>query len=507
MDSSHISLTRVTFQYEGSHSPVFESITVRFARGWTGLVGANGAGKSTLLMLAAGMMAPTGGLAQTVKNTYYLEQRTDTEPGGLVELLFDYQSSAVEIKADLGIAESWHGRWDTLSHGERKRAQIGCALYADPAVLLVDEPGNHLDADSRERLITALRRFDGIGLIVSHDRDMLDALCDSIVFIEPPSVVKRSGTYTSASMERAREMEHARREYAQAKREERRLKKEAVRRREEALRADSLRSKKGLPPRDRDARGKKNLAILTGRDGVAGKLARIMDARLERVSELAASLTPAKSHRLGIWFDVERSGRSFVISLPESTIPLGDGRVLRTPALAVGRSDHIGLTGRNGTGKTTLVRRIMDTHDLSPDRVVYIPQEIDASSSRECLEDVLRLDNRELGMLMTIIRRLNSDPARLFETALPSPGEIRKLLLARGILHRPHLIVMDEPTNHLDLPSIECLEAALADCPIALLLVSHDMRFLSRCVGSRWIFEDEDDGSISVRIGDVRGPV
>lgn len=507
MDSSHISLTRVTFHYEGSHSPVFESITVRFARGWTGLVGANGAGKSTLLMLAAGMMAPTTGAVQTIENAYYLEQRTDTEPRTLAGLLFDYDASAVEIRTGLGITRSWYDRWDTLSQGERKRAQIGCALYAGPAALLVDEPGNHLDAESREWLITALRRFDGVGLIVSHDREMLDALCDSIAFIEPPSVVKRAGTYSSASVERARELEHARREYVQAKREERRLKKEYVRRGEEASRADALRSKKGLAPRDHDARAKKNLARLTGRDGIAGKLARIMDVRLERASDLAASLRPAKDHRLGIWLEGERSGRSFVISLPESAISLGDGRVLRTPALAVGRNEHIGLTGRNGTGKTTLVRRIMDTHELSPDRVIYIPQEIDASSSRECLEDVLRLDNRELGMLMTIIRRLNSDPARLFETALPSPGEIRKLLLARGILHRPHLIVMDEPTNHLDLPSIECLEAALADCPIALLLVSHDMRFLSRCVGSRWIFEDEDDGSISVRTGSVRGPV
>jgi len=149
------------------------------------------------------------------------------------------------------------------------------------------------------------------------------------------------------------------------------------------------------------------------------------------------------------------------------------------------------------------VRRIMDTHDLPPDRVVYIPQEIDASSSRDCLEGVLRLGNRDLGMLMTIIRRLNSDPARLFETALPSPGEIRKLLLARGILRRPHLIVMDEPTNHLDLPSIECLETALAECPVALLLVSHDLRFLSRCVDSRWRFEEEGDGNIVVRTGGI----
>jgi ATPase subunit of ABC transporter with duplicated ATPase domains len=72
------------------------------------------------------------------------------------------------------------------------------------------------------------------------------------------------------------------------------------------------------------------------------------------------------------------------------------------------------------------------------------------------------------------------------ESAAPSPGEIRKILLATGIANVPHLIVMDEPTNHLDLPSIECLEQALIECPCGLLLVSHDRRFLDALAHKRW---------------------
>ena len=95
-----------------------------------------------------------------------------------------------------------------------------------------------------------------------------------------------------------------------------------------------------------------------------------------------------------------------------------------------------------------------------------------------------------LGRMMTVVSRLGSRPHRLLESAEASPGEIRKILLAIGIARMPHLIVMDEPTNHLDLPSIECLEEALAECPCGLWLVSHDERFLERLTRTRWRIGD-----------------
>ena len=90
---------------------------------------------------------------------------------------------------------------------------------------------------------------------------------------------------------------------------------------------------------------------------------------------------------------------------------------------------------------------------------------------------------------MTAVSCLGSSPERLLASENPSPGETRKLLLALGIMRQPHLVVLDEPTNHLDLPSVECLEDALAACPCALLLVSHDARFLERLCRVRWQLE------------------
>ncbi|MDF3058693.1 MAG: transporter [Rariglobus sp.] len=151
-------------------------------------------------------------------------------------------------------------------------------------------------------------------------------------------------------------------------------------------------------------------------------------------------------------------------------------------------------------GKSTLIRHLLAHLNLPAEKLVTVPQEISADDSRTLLEAVKRLPNDERGRVMTTISRLGSRPARLLESALPSPGEVRKLLLAIGIVRGPHLIVMDEPTNHMDLPGILCLEEALADCPCAMLLVSHDESFLEKITGTDWHLMRDDSGDTRLEI-------
>lgn len=148
--------------------------------------------------------------------------------------------------------------------------------------------------------------------------------------------------------------------------------------------------------------------------------------------------------------------------------------------------DRIALTGPNGAGKSTLLRWLLPHLNVPPGQITYVPQEIDAGQCRDILARVRGLPHEPLGHLMTIVSRLGSRPHWLMESREPSPGETRKLMLALGMTRKPHIIIMDEPTNHMDLPSIECLEAALADCPCGLVIVSHDRPFLEKLTRTEW---------------------
>ena len=189
---------------------------------------------------------------------------------------------------------------------------------------------------------------------------------------------------------------------------------------------------------------------------------------------------------MGIWMAGSKSKRNTLFNLPAGSLSLGKDRRMHFPDLAMKPDDRIALTGLNGSGKSTLIRHIMQALDLQDDHVTYVPQEIDINASQDVMARARDLTKEKLGQMMTAVSCLGSRPQRLLESVEPSPGEIRKVLLATGIANVPHLIVMDEPTNHLDLPSIECLEKALSECPCGLLLVSHDRRFLEALTHKRW---------------------
>jgi ATPase subunit of ABC transporter with duplicated ATPase domains len=439
-----------------------------------------------LLKLAAGMLNPQQGSVHIPGEALYCPQRTDDIPEKFADLIEANESEAFRIKRRLNIENGWPERWDTLSHGERKRAQIGVMLWSRPQVLAIDEPTNHLDTEARDMLADALRAFDGIGLLVSHDRELLDTLCGQCLFAEPPDAVMRPGGYTQGSEQAGMEEEHTRKHLDLAKDATRRLQRQAAKRRESASRARRRLSKRGLDRKDHAAKGKIDLARVTGKDAVDGRRLRQLEGRLNQAREKQKEFKVKKTYQTGIWLEGSRSKRNTLFDLPGGAIGLGGSRELRFENLSMSPADRIAVTGPNGAGKSTLVRHIVENLNLPQERVTYLPQEIDLKRSKDIMADARGLPKDRLGHMMTVVSRLGSRPHRLLESDEPSPGEIRKVLLATGIAQAPHLIIMDEPTNHLDLPSIECLEDALRDCPCGLLLVSHDQRFLDSLTDKRW---------------------
>ena len=495
-----VALRNVSFSYDSSQAPLIADLSVHFPSGFTGIVGANGAGKTTLLHLLTGQLAPTTGHIEAGPDTVYCAQRTDHPPASLQAFLEDWDGQAYTLRSRLDVGVDYLERWSDLSHGERKRTQIAHALWQTPAVLAIDEPTNHIDASARDLLVDALTQFRGVGLIVSHDRELLDQLCCQCLWLDPPDAKVYSGGVSQASEQRQTAHHTAVRQRDKALNETKRLQREISKRRQTAASEHQARSKKGLSTKDSDAREKIDRARVT--DSSAGSQLRQLTGRYAQSLAKLTATTVKKEYQTGIWLAGSRSRRDTVLTLPAGQKPLGDDRMLHWPEIILKPDQRVALTGRNGAGKSTWIHHIQPLLNVPQEHQVFLPQEVSAAQARSLIKQARSLPKAQLGHIMTIVSRLNSRPERLLQSDQPSPGEVRKLLLAMGMSRLPHIIVMDEPTNHLDLLSIEALESALADCPCTLLLVSHDRRFIDQVGAQSWSIETQVNGDSVLRPSD-----
>lgn len=492
-----ITLRGVGYTYPGAPCATLSDVTLTFACGWTGIVGPNGSGKTTLASLVCGYATPTcGAISSPSLRAAYCAQRVDVAPPLAAEFACDWSRLAVRLRAQLAIEDDWPWRFDTLSAGERKRLQLACALAIEPDVLVLDEPTNFLDAPTRERIIESLRSFGGVGLLISHDRELLDALATKCVFVEDGRCTMRPGTYSAARAQAELERTATQARRVQAVRNLNRLEEEKRRRSAEAARAHANRSGRGLDPHDHDAREKLGRYIVSGQDGKKGRLSSAMDSRLAAARQTLETAMVSKRYEGNVWLDTAPHQRKTLVRLEECSLALGDDRVLSVPALSLGHRDHVGVTGPNGGGKSTLVRHLIGRVPTDIP-LLYLPQEPDAAHAQRVLDQLRALPDTQRGQVLSIVAQLGSRPQALAASDSPSPGELRKLMLALGILARPALIVMDEPTNHMDITATEALQRMLPSCPCAVLVVSHDSGLIDAvATTARW---EVDEGAVQVR--------
>ncbi|GHU92390.1 ABC transporter ATP-binding protein [Spirochaetia bacterium] len=497
MDHTFLSFNAVEYFYPSSVEPVLKNISFDLHRGWTGIVGVNGAGKTTLLLLAAGLLQPSAGIIKPdIKKSddvLYCPQRTDELPKGWEDFFSSADNETGALCGRLRIEYDWPYRWDSLSHGERKRLQLAIALSRNPAALAVDEPTNHLDQEAKTLIADALAGYTGIGLLVSHDRSLLDRLCNNCLFLETGSALLRPGGVSQGMAEADREQMEQGRVREQIQSERKRLATEADKRRRDVEGARNRLSKKNTGAKDSNARAKIYLAKLTGKDAVGANLYRRMETRIGRLDrELDAQGRTGNiqaKRKTGLTMESAASKADKIFLLEPGSIVLGEGAArdhsLSFPELTMGALDRVALTGPNGSGKSTLIARILE--NIPPSiPLFYLPQELTEEESRAVLDQIYEEDEKSRGEILSRFSRLGSDPGNILQSALPSPGEVRKLLIARAVFHNPAFIVMDEPTNHLDLKSVLLLEEMLRECRCALLLVSHDEAFLSALTNKEW---------------------
>ena len=504
MSKSSLQFHRVTYFYETSSEPILENVCVQLTHSWTGIIGGNGAGKTTFLKLACKQLKPVQGKIITPQNVIYCDQRTDEIPIELSPLLQSSDAQARKLRGQLGLQSDWQSRWHTLSHGERKRAQIAIALWQKPHLLALDEPTNHIDLPTRQLLMQSLKQYRGIGLLVSHDQEMLDQLCRQTLFIDTKKVSQYPGGYTQAIKLKDAEYQRMQRRRSKTRNQLTRLQCERKRRKVEAGKADRKRSKRGLSPKDSDGRAKHDLARVSGKDGQAGRQLSQLDGRYKRIQEQLNNTFVAKQTSSRITLHGEYARQDRLLRIKPGFLDLGHERTLHFPGLEMAPTDRIGLIGPNGAGNSTLIQYVIKHKAIPEKRLVYIPQEMDAAQAHQILCRVRQMPKTIRGELLSYVACLGSDARRLLETEKPSPGELRKLKLALGMTRTPYLIVMDEPTNHLDLLSIKALEEALSTCHCALILVSHNLHFLRSLVTTIWQLTpdttDDSFDSVGLRI-------
>ncbi len=469
----------LSFAFDAASPPLLSNVTFDLPAGWTGLVGENGSGKTTLLRLLKGELRPTSGyLTLQPRDTRlaWCPQRVEFAEENVLSFAQAKDGIARKLYGQLGLTAVDLARWATLSEGERRRWQIGAALWQSPGVLLLDEPSNHLDAAALAMLQQVMLSFRGIGIVVSHQRSLLDTVTNSTLLLESGRARLLPQALSEAREIVAREQDAVaqRRQFLSQKL---RSKLNTLQQQKQTLAKSTKQRSSGVRMKDRHDSDARTMAANSRTENAEAAHASTF-RRVERKSELLRDELRA--------IQVEDpAGRSlFVRSEPcpkQVLVHLsGPVAVSRGPILAaheslqLQRGERLWIAGPNGAGKSTLFRAIRSACRVPTEKVLVLPQELDTTETRADLALLAALPEKDRGAVLQMVHALGVEPERLLNSPQLSSGEGRKLRLALGMSRRVWLAMLDEPESHLDLPSIERLQAALKAFQGALVLITHD---------------------------------
>ena len=506
-----ISVTSVSMRF-GS-KVLFEDVTTTFSAGRRyGLTGPNGAGKSTFMKLLTGEQPPQRGTVsrpgklgvlhqdqfafdefrvvdavimgnarlwsalQERETLYAKSDLTDAEGMRLGELEgivgyedgYEAESNAAILLQGLDIPDALHGRrMAELQGGQKVRVLLAQALFGRPEALLLDEPTNHLDLDSIHWLREFLLRYEGTLIVISHDRHFLNGICTHIADIDYQTIITYTGGYDDMVIAKTQ-----------------------IRSRVEAENAQ--REKKIAQLQDFIARFS------------AGTRASQVTSRKKEVERLQTTeLARSNIQRPYIRFTMNRPSGRVALEAKGVAKAFGDLRVISDFDAIVNRGEKIVLVGRNGVGKTTMLKALMADAPADIDSgtvrwghevaIGYFPQDHTGAIEKglTAVEWLHRFDpdasRQDIHGLLG--QMLFSGEEGLKPTEALSGGETARLLFCRIMLQKPNVLVLDEPTNHLDLESINALNVALQKYEVTVFLVTHDEDLMEE-VGTRvWHFD------------------
>ena len=473
--------------------PILERATAAIPQGRrVGLIGRNGAGKSTLMKAIIGQIDPDEGAIELPRRTRlgYIAQEApagdaspfetvlaaDTERARLIEesetcadphrlsdvherlLAIDAYSAparAARILLGLGFGEEMQAQpLDSFSGGWKMRVALAALLFSEPDLLLLDEPSNHLDLEATMWLENFLKSYPGTLLVISHERDLLNNVVDSILHLEGGKVTLYAGGYDSFERQRA----------------ERAAQLAAAQASQDAQRA--------------------RLEDYIARNSARASTAKQAQSRAKMLARMQPIAALFDDPSLSFDFPSPSELKPPLITLDMAAVGYSDTPVLKRLNLRIDPDDRIALLGRNGNGKTTLARLL--AAQLAPMeggisasgkmRVGYFTQyQVEELHGHDTpLQHMTRaMRGHTPGAVRAQLGRFgfSGDKATTLVAKL-SGGERARLALALITREAPHLLILDEPTNHLDVDSREALVQALNGYDGAVIIVSHDRHMI-----------------------------
>jgi len=499
-----ITLSNVNITYTDT---LISDLSISINPGWTGISGPNGCGKTSLARYiktsltrqrSDGDEGNFSGQIIGPESVCYLSQLPRPGMEELMDFFYSGSNANLALASQMELKEEWIYRLNEISFGERRRLQIALALSQQPEVLILDEPENHLDSFSKNLTIRSLKTFTGIGIIIGHSRDIMNSLCQSTLLIN-------QGRWHWYHVPLTEALTLYRESEAAIGRKRQQLQKQISRQKQtlqaysnNAVKADNALSKKGISPKDRDKKGAIDLARLSGADKTASRKVALQKSVLSTSINNLDNLRNDKSIKLGLTVSGGKSHQKKLLALKGGVYEIFPGFRLTLPELTVNPDDCIVITGKNGSGKSSLLKFISVRLNNSL-QWKGIPQELNEAEMTGLWHTFNTLNSRERGDVLAYFSRMASNPSQLIREMKASPGEAKKLYLAITFLTYSELLLLDEPANHLDIFSIDVLEESLGNYPGALLIVSHEKEFCRSRINKRWHIENGEVQEIDIK--------
>lgn len=428
-----------------------------------GLVGLNGIGKTTFINILTGRSEPDEGWVKRYGTFSYIAQLEEAE-GKEVDRI---------LAKKLCIGETWK---DYMSGGEKNRFKIAQSLDKNSQVIFADEPTSNLDMEAVQFLEESFKEYRGALMIISHDRQLLDNLCNKILEIENGRIKLYPGNYSNYKNQKERERERAKFEYEEFEKEKRRL--EAVM--EETR--QKVKTMKKAPSRMGNSEARLHKM---GNQKAKANLDRAVKNMQSRIEHLEVKEKPKELDRIKLdALSTEKTHSKILITGKDINKTFGEKRLFENAEFSIYNGTKTALIGPNGSGKSTLINMILNRDSAikvaGPVKIGYFSQNLSIlDEEKTIIENVLEKSIYDETFIRILLARLLFKRGDINKKVnVLSGGERVKAAFAKIFLQDINLLILDEPTNYLDIYSMEALEEALRDYERTILFVSHDRRFI-----------------------------